>query len=129
MALAAIPFRLTGWGPNTFVPQRLSQAPCHLGEVFFPGFGGFFAETDMGAKAAEFAAPAGPACSFVLWERLGWPENPIKSGPQALGPRFASGDPNSFHPGPLRASISDIPSGIFCERSSFADQEQLRPSQ
>src|ERR1051325_11539576 len=96
MALAAIPFRLTGRGPNTFVPQNLSQAPCHLRAAFFPGIGGVFAAGDASAKAAEFAAPAGPACSFVLWERLGWPKKPIKSGLPALGPCFASGDPNEF---------------------------------
>ena len=93
---------------------------------FFPGFGGFLAETGACARAAEFAEPAGPACSFVLWERRGSPKKSMKSRLSALGPCFASGDPNEFHLDKLRASVSDIPIGISCKRSSFAGKGQLR---
>jgi hypothetical protein len=35
----------------------------------------------------------------------------------------------SFHSDKLRASVSDIPSGIFCKHSRFAGQGQIRPSE
>jgi hypothetical protein len=38
MALAAIPFRLTAVGPDAFVPNHLSQAPCQLDVTVFARF-------------------------------------------------------------------------------------------
>src|ERR1041385_4056262 len=136
MALAAIPFRLTGRGPNTFVPQNLSQAPCHLRAAFFPGIGGFFAAGDASAKAAEFAAPAGPACSFVLWERVGWPKKANKIGAARTWPVLcvwlservfiwtncvrASAASRSTSPASVQASQSKANSAPEHEASPFA---------
>jgi hypothetical protein len=46
---------------------------------FFPGFGGFLAGKDPRDRAAEFAAPAGPACSFVLPQEPELPKSSTKT--------------------------------------------------
>jgi len=86
-----------------------------LGGDFFRGFGGFFAETGVGTRAAEFAAPAGPACSFVLPARPASSKKSIKSGLSAVGPCFASGDPNEFSYGK-----------IACERQRHPERHLLQ---
>jgi hypothetical protein len=91
---------------------------------FFPGFGGFLAGRAIRPGAAEFAEPAAPACSFVLWERLASPKKSMKSRLSHLARALRLVIRTSFQSGYLRASISDIPDGSLCKHSSFAGQGQ-----
>src|SRR5271167_2377626 len=64
MALAVIPFRLTMGCPNAFLPQKLSQAPCHMGQVVFPRETPVF--TLFGVRAAGGRlCPSGISCPSV----------------------------------------------------------------
>src|SRR5882757_6013509 len=62
-----------------------------LSLVFFPAFQGFSHCSNRPPRAAEFAAPAGPARLFVLSAGSCFSKNSAKSQAAATGPSLASG--------------------------------------
>jgi hypothetical protein len=89
---------------------------------FFQAFAGFFWLRRRALRAAEFAAPAGPARPFVLRRSTENAEKAAKSAIVKTGPLFASADPNPFDPDYRRASIGDIQDGLPCELYCVAGQ-------
>src|SRR5476651_427575 len=125
MALAAIPFRLTGCGPNTLFRADCRKPHAIWNGRYLPGFTGFSHCSGAGARAAEFAAPAGPARLFVLPPRPGGAKNSTKSKALHLARplRWVLAD---HHRIGLSASVSDIQGGLTCEPLCLAGQGQCQ---